>query len=330
MPTSDLYAQRLLLWQSFKEAAWGTPLAATAKWMGVEPYPTVTPKRAAEVFDEARGSLQPGFLSAILQKGGEFKINGLCTYEDIIFLGHGFFGIVVPAGGPPNYTYTYTGAGTAQPTLQTYTIEFSQSGSYVQAQGCIINKLSLKGEASAPWKYEASGFCKDVDTAVAGSPAALSDRAVEVALMPTTQFWMDPTGAAIGTTAYDGTLTDFSLEMENSVNPVYTAGALTPTHWVSGDKWKATLNIGLLWTANVRTAMNTNVLAGKNMLVRLKSTSGAKVLQADFAGVIGEDPEYFPDKNGAQMVNLKLTGVYDSGASLSTSMVATNTVAAVP
>ena len=70
MAQSTVTASRLLKLQSFKETSWAGSAAATAKWMAVTPYPKFKSYRKSTIFDEARGTLQPGYLSAILQKGG--------------------------------------------------------------------------------------------------------------------------------------------------------------------------------------------------------------------------------------------------------------------
>jgi hypothetical protein len=85
-PISTLLPTRLITLQSFKESVWGTPGAATAKWMGVQPTPTFKPYLHPEIFDEQRASLAPAFLSAITKEGGEFSLNMHLTYEDILFM----------------------------------------------------------------------------------------------------------------------------------------------------------------------------------------------------------------------------------------------------
>lgn len=330
MPTTSLYAKRLSVLQSFKEVTWGTPAAATARWMAVEPYPSFTPYRASEVFDEARGSLAPGFLKAILRKGGEWTIPGLVTYEDAVFLGHSIFGVVTPTGAGP-YVYTYLGALASQATMQPYTFEWLQTGAYVQATGCIGNRLELKGERMRPWTYSLSGFAKDIDPAPAGSLAALTDRTVEVVLMPTTALAMDAAGGAPGTTPFADTLVDFTLSIENSVVPVYTAGSLTPTGWVFGNKAVVSLALTLMWTPTVRTFVTGTLMGGTPGVFQFKSTSGAKILELDVAAALTGDAPMLPDTDGALSISLNLGGIYDTGTLANfLKMVVTSPVATVP
>lgn len=329
MAVSDLLASRLLVVQSYKEPAWGTTGAATCKWMGVKPYPTIKRFRSSTIFDEVRGNLAPGFLSAILKYGGDVSMGGYLTYEDAIFLGHGIFGIVVPGGGGP-YTYTYAGPSTSQPTLQSYTLEYNQANGLVQAQGFIMNKVTLKGEAEKEITWDASGFCKDVDTTWAGPLAGLSDRVAEIAVALTTTPYLDASGGVMGGTAFAGTLLSWTWSFENKANAIYTAGSLTPTHWVIGNKVYSELTLQLLWTPAVRTFVTTVLEAGTGALVRLDTASAAKHITLDFAGVLNSDISYFPEKNGAQYVEVKLGGKYDVGWGSYTNFKVINNIAAVP
>lgn len=329
MPASDLYTGRLNVLQSFKETTWGTTSAATAKWMGVKPYPSVKPYRAATLVDEMRGNIAPAFNKSVLRNGGEIKFEAPCTYEDMIFLGHGLWGIVAPTGGGP-FTYTYNGPTTFQPVIQTYTFEYSQFGALGIASGVILNKLTLKGESEKWWEYTVEGKAKDIDMTASGSPAAQADRVVENILMPTTVFAMDTSASPAGSTAYAGVLTDFTLNLENAMNPVYTAGSLTPTHFVTNQKWKSDLEIGLLLTGAVRTFVNATILAGANTIMQIKATSGTKVCTLSYAGVLAADPDYYGEKDGALQVKLKFNGIYDATQALFANLLVTNNVSAVP
>lgn len=329
MPTSPILAQRLLVVQSFKEVSWGTAAAATAKWMALKTWPEFKPYRKSTVYDEARGNVAPGFLSTLNRKGGEFKLEGYLTYEDAILLGHGFFGIVSPTGSSPSFNYAYTGATTSQPTIQPYTFEYNQATGAALATGCIGNKLEIKGNAAEPLEWIFSGLAQDIDASTGSAITSLSDRSVEVALMPSSNFWMDTGTSTIGTTAFNSTLIQYNLAMENGIKFIYTAGSLVPTAWVV-DKWKTTLTLDLLYTSAVKTFVTSTLMAGNQAVIRLKPVSGAKSIQLDFAGVLADDPALFGQKEGAQFVQVKLEGIYNTTNTLHTNMTAVNAVAAVP
>jgi hypothetical protein len=292
--------------------------------MTVKPFPTFTPYRKATVFDEVRGSLAPGFTSAVLRKGGEWRVDGHLTYEDVVLLGSGFFGIVTSSGSVSPWTFSYTGPSGSQPSLQSYTFEYNQTAGVVQATGCIMNRLQLTGAAMDHWEYSVSGFAQDIDAST-GSITSGSDRTVEVALVGTSALFMDPSGSTIGSTPFTGTLLDFTLDMENSAKPIYTAGSLVPAQWVIGGKIRSSLTLDLLYTAAVKTYMTGTLMLGTRGLIRIKSTSGSKSIQLDFAGVLSDEPALFGNKEEAQTVSLKLDSVYDPGAALYTNLTCVTT-----
>lgn len=330
MPAPSILSQRLLLLQSFKETAWGTAGSSTAKWAAVKPYPEFKPYRKSTVFDEVRGSLAAGFNSAILRKGGEFKIDGHLTYEDANFLGQGFFGIVTLGSTTP-FLATYNGPTGSQPSLQSYSFEYNQTGGFVQASGCIMNKLQLKGSAMDHWEYTVNGFAADMDASSGSAITSLADRTVEVALVGTSALCLDIVSGSMGLTAAPGVLIDFDLTMENGAKPIYTAGSLPPAVWVMGEKFKSQLTMSLLYTTAVRTFIVTTLMAGSKGFIQLKSTSGTKYITLQFCGVLSDEPALFGNKDGAQFVQIKLDAVYDATfAGYTNMLVAQTTGSTVP
>lgn len=158
MPISSLLASRLIQLQSFKETVWGTQGQATARWMALSKVPEFKAWAKSEVFDEWRGNLAPGFTSAILRTGGEYKLEGFATYEDLLYLlYHGLQGGISPTGTDP-YTYVFTGPTNAPWNSQSYTFEYGYDIGALFATGCLPQKWSLKGEASKEWTYTMEGF----------------------------------------------------------------------------------------------------------------------------------------------------------------------------
>lgn len=156
---STTLASRLIRLQSFKETVWGTPGLATARWMGVQPYPNFKPFQKTTLFDEDRGSLQNNFLSGILVEGGDFSVNSHATYEDINFYLQGGLQAVAATGGNP-YTYTYVSPTNAAWYVQSYTLEYGYDESTIGASGCMFNKWSIKGAAKKQWEVSGGGFYK--------------------------------------------------------------------------------------------------------------------------------------------------------------------------
>lgn len=329
MPVSPLFASRLQVLQSFKEVTWGTSLAATAKWMGVVPRPTFKPYTKAEIFEEQRGSFAQGYNAAILKKGGEWSINQHATFEDILFaLYAGVNGAPTVTPSAPNYLYEFPFPLTSAWTAQSYTFEYSYSTAALTAAGALCQKLGIKGEASKQWELSMSGFYKTHNQNATLTPA-LTDRTVQMILTPITELYMDVAGGTVGTTAFANTLLSFSIDIDTGIKPIFTASALEPSSWVT-DKYVVDLSIDMLYTAAVKSFLTTNWLAGLPALIRLKNTSGAKIAQFDFSGVLADDPTFYGDKDGAQMVSFKLSSIYDSALANYAKFAVTNTVAALP
>lgn len=156
---STTLASRLVRLQSFKETVWGTPGLATARWMGVQPYPQFKPYQKSTLFDEDRGSLQNNFLSAVLVEGGEFNLNMHATYEDINFVLQGGLQAVTPTGVNP-YTYAYASPTNAAWYVQSYTFEHGYDQGTIGASGAMFNKWSIKGSSKKQWEVSAGGFFK--------------------------------------------------------------------------------------------------------------------------------------------------------------------------
>jgi hypothetical protein len=329
--TYNVAPQTLIQVNSGKEASWGAAASpATAKWMLVKKWPTFKPYRKSTVYEEVRGALTPAWVSSILKKGGEWKIPGYFSFEDSIFLGHSVFSAVSAAGSAPA-VWTYNGPTSTQPPLQSFSFEFNQPNFMTYAIGCIGNKLTIKGAAESWWEYELAGFAMDVDMATAQTQTALSDRAIEPVLMGNTVLSMDTAASAIGTTAFAGTLVDFTYTIENALKALYTAGNLMPTQTGASKMWATTLEMSIVNTSSVRTFVNTNMIAGNLLRIQIKGTgTGSKQAVLNFTGVLSDDIELYGEKDGFQLYKIKLSGIWDTTAAMYSQMIISNTVLLVP
>lgn len=159
-------AGRLQRVQSFQETVWGTPGLATARWMAVQPHPTVTPVYKSEFVDEDRGSFSPSFISYVPELGGQWSVNWDATFEDILYGLQGFFGAVSPTGGPA-YVWTHLGPLTSAWSPQSYTLEVAYDIATVIAQGALTTKLSIKGNSKKNWTLGQSGFFQQLNPCAA-------------------------------------------------------------------------------------------------------------------------------------------------------------------
>jgi hypothetical protein len=187
----------------------------------------------------------------------------------------------------------------------------------------------------SPTKYTITG---STGTGVGGATGtatktltkSIADRTVESILMGTTTLAIDPMGTAVGTTDYPATLLKFELDVESSVKPDYTGGKLYPTVEVF-ERMKPTLTLDLLYNSYIQALVQNNLFLNTGVNIQIKSTSGTHTAEIDFCGVLADDISFYPDKNGAQYITVKLTGMYDS-VSLANSLkvIVANGVSALP
>lgn len=397
---SPTLASRLVRWQSFKEVTWGTPGLATARWMGVQPYPNIKPYQKSTLFDEDRGSLQNNFLSAVLQEGGEFSMNMHCTFEDANFILQGGLQAVSPTGGNP-YTWAYAAPTNAAWYVQSYTFEHGYDQSTIGISGAMFNKWSIKGSAKKQWEMSAGGFFKtyypnsaiaivsstnatpivvtatghglatgnqviianhltntaangtwtiivtgadtfsltgSVGNGVGGATGTvvktqtpgIPDRTVEVILFPGTTLKMEAQGGTLGTTSYSNQFLGFSLDYNPGLMPIYGSDTKSPIAWTYA-KATPTLSMKLLYTDQVKAFINTTLKAGQRAVTQIKNISSSKSAELDFAGVLSDDPTYYPNEQDAVAVDLKLEGQYEP-TSIANDFKATwiNAVSALP
>ena len=319
---------RRIIAQIGKETTWGSVVAASAKLMGVQALPTIVPLVKPKQLDEQLGSLSPNYRSSVVQTGGAWDVPSIATYEDILFWLAMNFGVQTPVVGPPD-VWTFPGNLTTSPTPYIATIEVGDLvGNGTSLTGCTLQTLAITGTYSNEITLDAKGFGKTFSSAATLTPA-LTNRTVEQALFPQCAFAMDPASTAAGTTPFTNTIVHFTLNLTSGFNPVYTGGALAPTGFVY-QKADADLTVGLLYNSTLATALNANLIAGKRAVLQIKSTSSTHVIEMDFAGVLADDPTYFGDDQGAQMVELKLNAQYDDTMTNYCKVIVSNGLAAMP
>lgn len=112
--TTSLLATRLIRLQVGQESTWGTPVAATSILNGIKPTPSVTAVTKATQFDEQLGSLAPSYRSSQLAQTGTFDLGGYVTYEDILYLMAGAYGLPTPTALGATQSVTAITATTAK------------------------------------------------------------------------------------------------------------------------------------------------------------------------------------------------------------------------
>jgi len=100
--------------------------------------------------------------------------------------------------------------------------------------------------------------------------------------------------------------------VDNGIKPIWT-GDLMPTTFTY-EKAQPTLTLQLLYTSAVKSFLTNHWFSNSSSLIRLKSVgSPGKSAQIDFSGVLADDPTLYGSKDGAQILEVKLTGFYDPG-----------------
>ena len=295
--------------------AWGTEVASTVKMMGVEDI-TITPMITAEMEDELRGTLQPGYRSHIRAAHGEATMSGLLEIDDFPYLlanlGAAVAGATDAAG---NFTHTFTAPteDSDAEDARSFTLMYTDRTDTYSLLGASISELSIEGESGGPITYEASFMGKVVTTDVS---ATLSDRVTKAAMGHMGQLWIDPGSDSVGTTEIANQAYSFSLNyVTNRVFQTHI-GNLNPSGFREG-KASGTLSLSIEASTDTYPYLDsiigsTNTMTEKN--VRLLFTAATdSMVTLDFAGVLLEAPELYSDEDGIITLDFELTGQKNSG-----------------
>jgi hypothetical protein len=292
------------------ESTWGTAVTPTAKLMGVQNF-ALDPGIKAKVFHDRRGSLAPGYLEALESIEPAAPLELLVTYEDICYILDNLLGQASPSGAGP-YTRNYAGPVGAVPSPRILTWLYGDATNCYKLAGGLISKLTLKGETGAPMMATADLIGKDV---TAGTKASLSDRAVSVAMGDHMAIYVDAWGGTIGTTLLNAASWNYELTIDSKRKVDMYFGALAGQSYHEDDGangWDVMLKLKLEFNAALKAQYDALIsqAAVYQKQVRLKSTSGTKVLQFDFAGTSEESPRFGDDRNGVLIFETALKGEY--------------------
>ncbi len=200
----------LLQLQRGKQSAFVTAVAATAKCAGVTKV-SFKPAIKNDLRKHVRGSLAPGYLSAITEIGATGSIEEDVSYEDAPYDWDGLCGIATPSGVGP-YVYAYNAPLTSKGTnrLDTFIYGNATDGVYKLA-GAVMTKYTLKSNKQGVSSVTKEYLAYDVTT---GTLASLSDRTVNFVTGADTVIYLDAWGGTIGTTALTATMYDYELTID--------------------------------------------------------------------------------------------------------------------
>lgn len=298
--------------QVAKQSAWSTAVTPyTAKLMGVQEI-TVDPGLKGTVFHDRRGSLAPGYITALTEFMPTGKATILGLYEDIAYWLDGLLGEATPSGAGP-YTRNYAGPIAAVPSPRMQTMAYGDATNCYKLTGMLPSKLVLKGEDGAPLMIEADIFAQLFD---AGTLAGLSDRTVIVGMGDHVTVFVDAWGGTIGTTALTPSSWAFELTLDSKRQPDQYFGSLAAGSYHEADGaegWDATLKLSLEFNTATKAQYDAMIAQAGiyQRQVRVKYTSGTSVMQFDFAGSSEETPSFGEDRGGVLFFDAMLRGTYN-------------------
>lgn len=290
--------------------AWGTEVASTVKMMGVEDL-TISPIITAEMEDELRGTLQPGYRSHIRAAHGEASMSGLLEIDDFPYLLANLGGPVAgdtDAAGNFTHSFSVPTEDSDAADARSFTLMKTDRIDTYSLLGATISELSVEGESGGPIMYDASFMGKLVTTDV---HAALSDRVTKPAMGHMGQLYIDPSSDAVGTTEIANQAYSFSLSLTNNRHFLTHIGNLNPSGYREG-KYEGSLSLSIEASTDSYPYLNsiigsTNTMPEKN--VRLKFTAASdSIVTLDFSGVLLEAPELYSDEDGVVTLDFELMG----------------------
>lgn len=293
-----------------KETVWGTPVAPTAKLMGIESC-KIKPINEA-ILLSSLGSLVPGRNASLTKVAAEATLGGEALFEDLPYWFDGLFDEATPTGAGP-YVYTYSAPDGTEPTPRIFTLTHGDNaGSYVYGmEGGIVSKLVISGKTGEAWKFQADLIGEQVNT---DALASLSSRAVNAIMAHMTDLYIDAWGGTIGTTQITGPFFSFELTINTNRAIYHSLGSIMGVGYREA-KYNGTLKLSLELDATSQAYLDA-ILAASAVFqkqIRIKGSSGASLIaQLDFAGTAMKSPETFTDQDGVTTLDLELEGTYNS------------------
>jgi hypothetical protein len=283
----------------------------------------------SDIYPDIRGSLAPAYLAGLEQIAGKGEYEMLATFEDTPYIFDSAFGTATPSGTGP-YVYAYTAPLTSAPTAKSFTWIYGNTqtgGGIYKLSGGVVNSFTLKGATGKPTMISGDIIGKNVTT---GSFAALSNRTVEVIMGQPWVVYYDAVGGTIGTTQLTTTAVAFELKVNMNRVLVWSLDSLTPDAY-EHNPWDGSLKLTLRMNATTKTEVDALVAqsATYEKQIRLKQTSGSKIFQVDFAGVVKEPPKTYDDEDGVLTIELEFEGKYNTALANWLGASVTNSVSAL-
>lgn len=306
--------------QAGREATKGTLVPATRKLVGNGLLKEVVERYFSEYPRGVRASV--GDYGSVVMQGVEFEMETELTDNEVLWpLLLGIRGNVTPAGAGADRTWTFTPQLTAEPTIDTATLEFALSDGttnhiYREAGYCMCSGFEMEWAFNQVAKLRWRGFGRARQT---GSPtAALTPYSTREPLVSAlTTVYIDATGAGIGGTAVAAIVRSAKHTCETGFTPDWTLDGRADKDMVS-HKWgslKGGLQLVLELNATAATEY-ANWRAGTKRFIRVKNTgstigAGNRTVQVDGCYRLRSEPSVSYDGEYA-VLTFDFEAVYDS------------------
>ena len=296
------------------QSVFETAVTPTVKIMGVDSC-KITPDIKTMVLNELRGSLQPGWLSELVEVTGGAVINySFLSYEDAAYTLSGLLGIAAPSGVGP-YTRAWSGP-TAAPTPRILTIEHGITGrGGHRLIGAIPTQAVISGEYGGDGVKAVVTYIGREVVPVA-SITALTDRTVTPVMPGDVVVALDNFGVAAGTTPFVTTSYAFELTLNNQAAVKGYLGEIRPEAYElkRHDATSNTLKLSVEWNAAAQTQTDLAITAAVvySRVIQLDFTRGTNQLTFNYAGVMNGSPEAFDDRDGVLAADLNLQAINET------------------
>ena len=207
-----------------RETTKGTAVVATSKVLmeSFEFDPEDLPYRPAYVNGMLLENTGNEF---VITRGTRWRARAPLSYEQAMhWLEMMIQGPVTPTGAGP-YTWTYTRAAGAIPTLSAFTVERRLNDGTNQIDNewayCMADKITLRAAPRGVVMLDAEGFARRIQGSTL--TPALSLPTAELIPHGSSQLYLDSTWANRGTTVVAAQLLDWSLECRIGIKPYFTA-----------------------------------------------------------------------------------------------------------
>ena len=300
-----------------KQTVWGTAVAATAVLRNIEDAEVVF-ETGAEMIGELGFNVPGVALLKRRQSSGSFEM--LASYEQILYVLHGLMGTVSPTGSGP-YTWTYTLPASTAVTPQIYTLEYGMSGAEYRLADVLISKAKFSTEAGEPLKVES-------DFIAGGIPSPLSMTSLSVTSVNTinsvgASVYLDALDGTPGTTALQGTLISFELEVDPKRHIKIFVDDATG---YGDDAWDVSGSLMLEFNSAGKSIVDQVLSDLKQGLVEVKFTSGTNIVRLQFGFTATGEVTLFSDRDGNATAELSFNGTYSSSLGSALKAIVTNSV----